>query len=213
MRCLPSDPCTVYQLNRALHATSKKPCSLPTATPLCQKSFVIYQKGQYSIRRALHLPIRSMHSPSTQQRPVLHIKSALYAISKAPCTGWRRHIGCFIFIGHFPQKSPKTSGFFAEHELRLKVSYWSLPPCSLLQETATISNEPCSLSKEPCTLSKEPCTLYQQSPVVYCKKPRDSFDRVLVSCNRVQGSFDMVYRTLLIGCMCNDLMMRTGLFW
>jgi len=113
-----------------------------------------------------------MHSPSTQQRPVLHIKSALDAISKAPCTGWRRHIGCFIFIGHFPQKSPKTSGFFAEHKLRLKASYGSSPPCSLLQETATISKEPCSLSKEPCTLSKEPCTLYQQSPVVYCKKPQ-----------------------------------------
>jgi len=58
-------------------------------------------------------------------------------------TGWRRYIGCLIFIGHFPQKSPKSSGSFvkisgsfveisgsfAERDVQLEAPYASSHSC------------------------------------------------------------------------------------
>ena len=47
-------------------------------------------------------------------------------------TECKRYIRCLIFIGQFLQKSPMSSGSFAERDLQLKASYGSWPTSTII---------------------------------------------------------------------------------
>jgi len=55
--------------------------------------------------------------------------SVCVSITGIAPTGWRRIMGCLIFIGHFPQKSPIVSGSFAKNDQQLQACYEFSPPC------------------------------------------------------------------------------------
>ena len=40
--------------------------------------------------------------------------------------GWRRVVGCILFMDYFPQKSPIISGSFAKNDLKLETSWSAL---------------------------------------------------------------------------------------
>ena len=55
-------------------------------------------------------------------------------------TVWRRPIECFIFRGHFPQKSHIIGGSFAKIDLQPQVSCRSSPPCIIRGHAHTHSH-------------------------------------------------------------------------
>jgi len=61
---------------------------------------------------------------------LLCITSHIICIYCAQTRRPRRPIGCLMFIGHFPQKSPITGGCLAKNDLQFKASYASSPSCT-----------------------------------------------------------------------------------
>jgi len=67
---------------------------------------------------------------------LLHIASYISCRTYQLLPGWQRPIRYYIFIGHFPQKSPIISSSFAERDLQLKACYASSPPCAYHHKNA-----------------------------------------------------------------------------
>ena len=57
---------------------------------------------------------------------------SITGIRTSDTTGRRGPIGCLIFRGHFPQKSPVISGSFAKRDFQLKAFYAFSPSCKHL---------------------------------------------------------------------------------
>ena len=50
--------------------------------------------------------------------------------------GWQTPIGCLIFMGYFPQKSPIISGSFAENDVELTFAHVEILTCQLATKLA-----------------------------------------------------------------------------
>ena len=82
------------------------------------------------------------HTTKLHTHTHIHMHITLHAHLLTACTWWQILTGCLIFIGHFPQKSPRISGSFAKIDFQLEASYASSPPYMNIQCNLTTEKSP-----------------------------------------------------------------------
>jgi len=91
----------------------------------CSLSLSLSCSGSVSLCSSLILSLA--HTPSLLSLRQTHTHTQLLDTTDYHTIEWNKCIGCFIFKGCFPQKSPIIIGSFAERDLQLKASYKSSP--------------------------------------------------------------------------------------
>jgi len=92
---------------------------------LCGLQCLLQCVSQCVLQHAVQCVLVGMCNCSTG---IYHIVCCI-TTSRQYATGWRRTMGCRIFIGHFSQMSPITNGSLAKNDLQLQASFGSSPPC------------------------------------------------------------------------------------
>ena len=150
----------------------------------------VYVNTGLSVRERICYSVAKMSTHSSQgghdvirkslsaKEPLISAKEPLILSQggeevNAFATVWGGCIGCLVFIGHFPQKSPVISGSFAERDLQVEASYALLPLCACFwcrRSQGVHWDCVCVVVHTNCTLQHAVCVSYRADFV--CQRVR-----------------------------------------